>query len=98
MTAAEAMEQSEADMKKRRRATNADLLAKYLKRKEQTQRKLERAILKTLRAANYLSRIRKEELYIRWNIVEVSAAIDRGETFPKAKAKKKKTGRHIELE
>ena len=85
-------------MTTRRRIANADLLAKYLHRKARALDKLDRAILKTFRANSHLSRVRAENQYVTRKLEELTAAIERGEEYPKERVKKKKKGRAIELD
>jgi hypothetical protein len=92
-----AMMESEADMKKRHKLTNGELLRRYMDRQTSARKKQERATLKVLRASAYLSRARTELLYIQRTMQEISDAITRGEVFPVRKEKKPKRGRRIEL-
>ena len=91
-----AVQQSEAELKKRRRLQNGDLLQRYMTRREQVRKRLDRAIVKATRAAYHLANVRSEQLRLQRMIEDCSAAIGRGELWPKPKAKKK-AGRRIEL-
>src|SRR6185503_8044728 len=92
-----AMLASEAELKKRRKLDNHELLSRYIERQNRARKKQERATLKVLRASAYLSRARNEVLYIQRTIQDLSDSISRGEVFPVRKEKKKKAGRRIEL-
>jgi hypothetical protein len=96
-TAAEAMEQSEKQSKKRHKLTNYDLIDRYTKRKEKANKTIDRAMLKVLRAASYLQRARAEKQTCDRTLKELVAAINDGALYPKPKPKKKKAGRRIEL-
>ena len=90
------MEASEADMKKRRKLTNGDLLRRYLDKMEATRKRLGRAQLKVLRAAQYLSGVRANLLRLMRQSQATSDAITRGEVYPQ-RIKKPKRGRRIDL-
>jgi hypothetical protein len=80
-----------------KRLTYYDLLTRYMKKEEAQRARVDRAGLKVIRAALYLSRSRNEHHRLKRYLWEIKKRIDAGEILPPLKEKKKKKGRAIEL-
>lgn len=91
-------------MKARKRLSHYDLFGKYLEREQKQREKVDRAVVKLLRASNALGNVRYEHQVLKQALKRTSAAIEDYEKaptpeklYPPAKDPKKKKGRVIEL-
>ena len=85
-------------MAQRKRVTNAELLAVYNRRAAAACKKMDRAFLKLGRSIASFAKSRNEMTYLKRRLERISAAIKRGEEYPKERPVKKKKGRAITLD